>query len=103
LQNPSDKREILADDLMAAAFGKKRFSMFQMTKLLGERGLIQGGTPKKAKKSSSASDDVMDTSSESQSESESEIDSEGESEPSSIKSEKSAKSENSAKVEVKTE
>jgi upstream activation factor subunit UAF30 len=32
LQNPKDKREILADDKLAKIFGKKKASMFEMNK-----------------------------------------------------------------------
>jgi len=35
LQNPENKREILADDLLTTLFGgKKKVSMFEMTKLV---------------------------------------------------------------------
>ncbi|MET0270958.1 MAG: SWIB/MDM2 domain-containing protein [Sphingomonas sp.] len=34
LQNPSDKREILADDKLEKVFGKKKVTMFEMNKLI---------------------------------------------------------------------
>ena len=34
LQNPKDKREILADDKLKAVFGKDKATMFEMNKLL---------------------------------------------------------------------
>ncbi|WP_406698286.1 SWIB/MDM2 domain-containing protein [Sphingomonas qomolangmaensis] len=34
LQNPNDKREILADEKIEKIFGKKQASMFEMNKLL---------------------------------------------------------------------
>lgn len=34
LQNPQDKREILADETLEKLFGKKKASMFEMNKLL---------------------------------------------------------------------
>lgn len=34
LQNPADKREILADDKLAKVFGKDKVTMFEMNKLL---------------------------------------------------------------------
>jgi upstream activation factor subunit UAF30 len=34
LQNPENKREILADDKLAAVFGKKKVTMFEMNKHL---------------------------------------------------------------------
>ncbi len=34
LQNPQNKREILADDKLRAVFGKERASMFEMNKHL---------------------------------------------------------------------
>jgi chromatin remodeling complex protein RSC6 len=34
LQNPKDKREILADDLLKKVFGKDRVTMFEMNKHL---------------------------------------------------------------------
>ncbi|MEP9400925.1 SWIB/MDM2 domain-containing protein [Sphingomonas sp. VNH70] len=34
LQNPKDKREILADETLEKLFGKKSCSMFEMNKLL---------------------------------------------------------------------
>ena len=34
LQNPSNKRNILADDKLEAIFGKKEVTMFEMTKLV---------------------------------------------------------------------
>lgn len=35
LQNPSNKRNILADDKLEAIFGKKEVTMFEMAKLIG--------------------------------------------------------------------
>jgi chromatin remodeling complex protein RSC6 len=34
LQNPENRREILADDKLEAVFGKKKVTMFEMNKLL---------------------------------------------------------------------
>ena len=34
LQNPQNKREILADDKLEAVFGKKKVTMFEMNKYL---------------------------------------------------------------------
>jgi chromatin remodeling complex protein RSC6 len=34
LQNPQNKREILADDKLEAVFGKKKVTMFEMNKHL---------------------------------------------------------------------
>nr|WP_231639473.1 SWIB/MDM2 domain-containing protein [Sphingomonas profundi] len=34
LQNPKDKREILADDKLEKVFGKKQVTMFEMNKLI---------------------------------------------------------------------
>jgi upstream activation factor subunit UAF30 len=34
LQNPENKREILADDKLSAVFGKKKVTMFEMNKHL---------------------------------------------------------------------
>jgi upstream activation factor subunit UAF30 len=34
LQNPDDRREILADDKLAAVFGQKKVTMFEMNKHL---------------------------------------------------------------------
>ncbi len=34
LQNPADRREILADDKLEAVFGKRRVTMFEMNKHL---------------------------------------------------------------------
>lgn len=34
LQNPEDKREILADDKLEKVFGKKKVTMFEMNKLI---------------------------------------------------------------------
>ncbi|MFA7315089.1 MAG: SWIB/MDM2 domain-containing protein [Candidatus Magasanikbacteria bacterium] len=34
LQNPANKRNILADDLLMPLFGKKEVTMFEMTKLV---------------------------------------------------------------------
>jgi len=36
LQNPKNKREILADDKLQAIFGGKKMDMFQMTKALNK-------------------------------------------------------------------
>ncbi len=36
LQNPQDKREILADDKLEAVFGKKKVTMFEMNKYLAQ-------------------------------------------------------------------
>jgi upstream activation factor subunit UAF30 len=36
LQNPANKREILADDKLAAVFGKNKVTMFEMNKLLAK-------------------------------------------------------------------
>ena len=36
LQNPVDRREILADDKLEAVFGKKRVTMFEMNKYLAQ-------------------------------------------------------------------
>jgi upstream activation factor subunit UAF30 len=36
LQNPSNKREILADDKLHAVFGKKSVTMFEMNKYLAK-------------------------------------------------------------------
>ena len=35
LQNPANKRNIIADDKLQAIFGKKEVTMFEMTKLVG--------------------------------------------------------------------
>ena len=34
LQNPTNKREIMADDKLSKIFGKKKVTMFEMNKLL---------------------------------------------------------------------
>ena len=36
LQNPSDGREILADDKLKKVFGKDKVTMFEMNKLLAQ-------------------------------------------------------------------
>src|SRR5687768_16046527 len=36
LQNPENRREILADDKLAAVFGKKKVTMFEMNKHLAQ-------------------------------------------------------------------
>jgi len=36
LQNPKNKRNILADDKLAKVFGKKEVSMFELAKLIGK-------------------------------------------------------------------
>jgi chromatin remodeling complex protein RSC6 len=36
LQNPQNKREILADDKLQAVFGKKAVSMFEMNKYIAQ-------------------------------------------------------------------
>jgi upstream activation factor subunit UAF30 len=36
LQNPEDKREILADDKLKEVFGKKKVTMFEMNKHLAQ-------------------------------------------------------------------
>jgi upstream activation factor subunit UAF30 len=36
LQNPADRREILADDKLQAVFGKKKVTMFKMNKHLAQ-------------------------------------------------------------------
>jgi upstream activation factor subunit UAF30 len=36
LQNPSNKREILADEKLERVFGTKTISMFEMTKILSQ-------------------------------------------------------------------
>jgi upstream activation factor subunit UAF30 len=36
LQNPNNKREILADDKLQPVFGAKRMDMFQMTKAINQ-------------------------------------------------------------------
>jgi chromatin remodeling complex protein RSC6 len=36
LQNPENKREIVADDKLAAVFGKKKVTMFEMNKHLAQ-------------------------------------------------------------------
>jgi chromatin remodeling complex protein RSC6 len=36
LQNPEDRREILADDKLEAVFGKKKVTMFEMNKYLSQ-------------------------------------------------------------------
>jgi upstream activation factor subunit UAF30 len=36
LQNPANKREILADDKLAAVFGRKQVTMFEMNKYLAK-------------------------------------------------------------------
>jgi chromatin remodeling complex protein RSC6 len=36
LQNPENKREILADDKLQAVFGKKKVTMFEMNKHLAQ-------------------------------------------------------------------
>ena len=36
LQNPQNKREILADDKLEAVFGKKKVTMFEMNKHLAQ-------------------------------------------------------------------
>ena len=36
LQNPENKREIIADDKLQPVFGKKRLNMFEMTKAINK-------------------------------------------------------------------
>jgi len=36
LQNPENRREILADDKLEAVFGKKKLNMFEMTKAINK-------------------------------------------------------------------
>jgi chromatin remodeling complex protein RSC6 len=36
LQNPEDRREILADDKLEKVFGKKKVTMFEMNKLISK-------------------------------------------------------------------
>jgi chromatin remodeling complex protein RSC6 len=36
LQNPQNRREILADDKLEAVFGKKKVTMFEMNKYLAQ-------------------------------------------------------------------
>ena len=36
LQNPDDRREILADDKLKAVFGKDKVTMFEMNKYLAQ-------------------------------------------------------------------
>jgi chromatin remodeling complex protein RSC6 len=36
LQNPQNKREIMADDKLQAVFGKKNVSMFEMNKYIAQ-------------------------------------------------------------------
>ena len=36
LQNPENRREILADDTLEAVFGKKKVTMFEMNKYLAQ-------------------------------------------------------------------
>ena len=36
LQNPKNKREIIADDKLRPIFGSKRLDMFQMTKVINK-------------------------------------------------------------------
>ncbi|HVK61717.1 MAG TPA: SWIB/MDM2 domain-containing protein [Bdellovibrionales bacterium] len=36
LQDPKNKRDILADDKLKAVFGKSKVNMFEMTKLVGK-------------------------------------------------------------------
>ncbi|HEY1735483.1 MAG TPA: SWIB/MDM2 domain-containing protein [Methylovirgula sp.] len=36
LQNPQNKREIIADDKLAAVFGQKKATMFEMNKFLAK-------------------------------------------------------------------
>ena len=36
LQNPENRREILADDKLEAVFGKKKVTMFEMNKYLAQ-------------------------------------------------------------------
>jgi upstream activation factor subunit UAF30 len=36
LQNPENKREIIADDKLEPVFGSKRLNMFQMTKAINK-------------------------------------------------------------------
>jgi chromatin remodeling complex protein RSC6 len=36
LQNPQNKREIVADDKLQAVFGKKKVSMFEMNKHIAQ-------------------------------------------------------------------
>ena len=36
LQNPENKREILADEKLQAVFGKKKVTMFEMNKYLAQ-------------------------------------------------------------------
>ena len=36
LQNPKNKREIMADDKLQAVFGKKNVSMFEMNKYIAQ-------------------------------------------------------------------
>lgn len=36
LQNPENKREIIADDKLQAVFGKKKLNMFEMTKAINK-------------------------------------------------------------------
>ena len=35
-QDPKNKRDIIADDKLKAVFGKSKFNMFEMTKLVGK-------------------------------------------------------------------
>ncbi len=35
-QDPKNKRDIIADDKLLAVFGKAKFNMFEMTKLVGK-------------------------------------------------------------------
>ncbi len=36
LQNPQDRREILADDTLSKVFGKEKVTMFEMNKYLAQ-------------------------------------------------------------------
>ena len=36
LQNPENRREIIADDKLQAVFGKKKLNMFEMTKAINK-------------------------------------------------------------------
>lgn len=42
LQNPANKREILADDKLEKVFGRDKVTMFEMNKHL-ERNIVKGG------------------------------------------------------------
>ena len=49
LQNPQNKREILADDKLQPLFGKKKITMFEVGKILNSHLSNQGSTGRQKK------------------------------------------------------